>query len=298
MHSTRGVPDGVLAQTGIPLKHMDIDLFDKIVHDIMEFPEQPKRITFSGLGEPLMNPRLGEMARRLRQAGYTGRNDIITNGVTITPSLADELAESGINRIQISVQGLTREANERIAGVPVDVEYYLENLTYLFEHKKSMEIFIKIIDANLNDKAEEEQFYKMFSSVCDTIFVEHLIIMERQMGDHNGRVNPLLNFNCEPFEPREVCGVMFYILQITIDGNIYPCPTPGLPGNFSLGNVKEKSLRMIWNGSRRTQLLRVNLKNGYSTFQPCRECSGVVCITDQAEWLDDCRDEILARLPE
>jgi len=71
MHSTRGIPDGVLAQTGIPLKHMDMDLFDKIVHDIMGFPEQPKRITFSGLGEPLMNPRLGEMARKLRQAGYT-----------------------------------------------------------------------------------------------------------------------------------------------------------------------------------------------------------------------------------
>jgi len=102
----------------------------------------------------------------------------------------------------------------------------LESLTYLFEHKKNMEIFIKIINANLRDKAEEEEFFKMFSPVCDTIFVEQLIIMERQMGDHNGKVNPLLNLNCEPFELREVCGVMFYSLQITIDGNTYPCPIP------------------------------------------------------------------------
>jgi len=298
MHSTRGIPDGVLAQTGIPLKHMDIDLFDKIVHDIMEFPEQPKRITFSGLGEPLMNPRLGEMARKLRQAGYTGRNDIITNGVAITPSLADELIESGINRIQISVQGLTRESNERIAGVSVDVERYLENLTYLFEHKKKMEVFIKIIDANLRNKEEEERFFKMFTPICDIIFVEHLVIMEHQMGDHSGKANTLLNLNGETFEPCEVCGVMFYFFQVTIDGNTYPCSTPGLPIDFSLGNVNEKSLQEIWNGSKRTQRLRTNLKDGYRTFQPCRECSSVVCITNPAERLDDCRSELLARFPE
>ena len=117
------------------------------------------------------------------------------------------------------------------------------------------------------------------------------------MGDHDGKVNRMLNLNGEPFEPKEVCGVMFYFLQVNIDGNTYPCSTPGLPTSFSMGNVNDLTLQEIWNGVGHNKLMRGNLTSGYRSFAPCRECSSVICITDPAENLDDCREEMLARLP-
>jgi len=297
MHATRGQEGGVLANTGFKIANMDNALYEKVVQDIMAFPNQPKRITFSGLGEPLLNPRLGEMARQLRSAGFVGRNDVLTNGIALTPALADELVDAGINRIQISVQGLSSETYKEIAGVPVDMERYINNITYLYNNKKNLEVFIKIIDANFRNESEKEQFFSMFSTICDTIFVEHLVVMEHQMGDHNGRTDRSLNMNGEPFEPCETCGIMFYFLQINIDGDTYPCSTPGLPTYFTMGNVNENTLLEIWNGKKRNELLRTNLLNGYRTFSACRECSSVVCITDPAERLDDCRLEMLARLP-
>ena len=298
MHATRGNKDGALAKTGFKIQHIEMTLYDKIINEIMAFPNQPKRVTFSGLGEPLMNPKLGEMARRLRNVGFTGRNDIITNGVALTPALSDELVSSGINRILISVQGLSSEAYNEIADVHLDFGRYIENISYMYKHKKNTEIFIKIIDANLRDESEKEQFFDFFGSICDTIFIEHLVVMEHQMGDHDGKADRSLNLNSEPFEPCDVCGIMFYFLQTNVDGDTFPCSTPGLPVYFSMGNVNNNTLREIWDGQIRNRMLRGNLSNGYRSFPACRECSSVVCITNPAERLDDCRYEILERFPE
>ena len=43
-------------------------------------------------------------------------------------------------------------------------------------------MFIKIIDIMLKSEEDRERFFQMFSGLCDTIFVEHLVIMEQQMG--------------------------------------------------------------------------------------------------------------------
>jgi len=298
MHATRGDPSGELAKTGFKMAHMEMDAYKKIVKDIMSFPTTPKRITFSGLGEPLMNPRLCEMIQFLRSAGFKERCDVLTNAVSLTSAQADELVSSGVNRIQISVQGLTGEAYKKVAGVYVDIERYIKAISYLYKRKGECEIFIKIIDSNLEKPSDEALFYEMFEPVCDSIHIEHLVVMEHQMGDLGGKVDRSLNLNREPFVPREVCGIMFYFLQVNVDGDVYPCSTPGLPTAFSLGNVKEKTLSEIWNGHKRNRLLRGNLVNGYRAFPPCRECSSVVCITDPAEYLDDCREEMLMKIPE
>jgi radical SAM protein with 4Fe4S-binding SPASM domain len=297
MHATRGTPGGALDKTGFRIAHMDMEMYDKLAREIMSFEPQPKRVCFSGLGEPLTNPELPEMALRLRKAGFTGRNDVITNGIALTPALCDALADSGINRVQISVQALTGEKYQKIAGARIDMEKYIENLTYLYRHKKDMDIFIKIIDANLESSKEEERFFEMFGSLCDTIFVEHLVIMEQQMGDHGGRVDTARNLNNEVVEKRLVCGVMFYFLQVNIDGDAYPCSTPGLPADFSMGNMRNQTLREIWDGDRRRDMIRTNLKDGYAKIPACALCSSCIAIADDTEYLDDCREAILSRFP-
>ena len=295
IHATRGIAGGLLEQQGIPLKHMDMDLYDKIVNDILEFPEQPKRITFSGLGEPTMNPRLGEMARKLRSAGYTERIDVITNALLLTPELSDELVNSGISRIMISVQGLTSEKYKEIAGVAVDIEKYVENIRYLYEHKKDTQVYIKIIDANLKDDNEREEFFRMFGNICDTISVEHLIVLEKQTKDTlDDVVDKSLNFSGEEVEYRDVCAKLFYFTQINIEGNTYPCGIPGMPPKFSLGNVKEDSLVNIWNGKAHNRLMLSTLRDGYKAF--CGDCEIVTCMNVPEENLDPHAEELLKRL--
>lgn len=215
MHSTRGEKGGVLEQTGFRLAHMDMDLYEKLVRDIMDFPTPVKRVCFSGLGEPLMNPRLPEMIGKLRQAGFEGRVDVISNGALLTHALSDALIAAGLNRLQISIQGLNTQQYEENCGVAMDVDKLMAELDYF--HRKAegtnTTLFIKIIDIMLKSDTDREQFFQMFSSLCDTIFVEHLVIMEQQMGDHGGRADHTRNLNGELVEKRMVCGVMFYLKE-------------------------------------------------------------------------------------
>ncbi len=298
MHSTRGVAGGELEKMGFSIAHMNMELFDKLVRDIMEFPQQPKRICFSGLGEPLTNQNVPEMIRKLRNAGFSGRIDVISNGSLLTHEMSDALIEAGISRIQISVQGLTNEKYREVSGSDVEIAQILDNVKYFFEHEKEATIYVKIIDSLLETEEDRKRFFDMFEDICDTIFVEHLVVMQQQMGDHGGRVDSTKNLMGECVAPREVCGVMFYFLQVNIDGETFPCSTPGLTNSFSMGNAREKPLKEIWDGKKRNDLIRANLMNGYASIPVCSKCSSCVAVADDSEYMDDCRKEILEKFPE
>lgn len=297
MHSTRGKEGGALERTGFRLEHMEMEFFGKLVEDIMQFPTIPKRICFSGLGEPLANKNLPEMIRILRKSGFEGRIDVISNGSLLTPEMSDELILAGISRIQISIQGLTTEKYQEVCGVPVDIKKLQDNVRYFYEHKNNASIYVKIIDSILESMEEEEKFYQMFGDICDTIYIEHLVIMEQQMGNHGRDVDTTRNLMGEVVEKRFVCGVMFYFLQVNIDGETFPCSTPGLPNSFSMGCAKEKSLLEIWDSRKRNGLIRKNLMDGYASIPACKTCSSCIAIADDSEYLDDCREEILERFP-
>lgn len=297
MHSTRGEAGGPLDKTGFSLEHMDMDFFTKLVKDIMQFPKIPNRVCFSGLGEPLTNKNLPQMIRMLRNAGFEGRIDVISNGSLLTHEMSDELIEAGISRIQISVQGLSTETYQDICGVSIQMDKLKENIQYFYEHKKNATIYVKIIDSILKGEEDKKNFFEMFQDICDTIYIEHLVIMEQQMGNHGREVDTTRNLMGELVEKRFVCGVMFYFLQVNIDGETFPCSTPGLPNSFSMGCAKEHSLLEIWESNRRNELIRKNLKDGYASIPACKTCSSCIAIADDSEYLDDCREEILNRFP-
>ena len=298
MHGTRGVKGGQLEKTEFAIKNMEMDLYEKLVREIMDFPTRPKRVCFSGLGEPLMNKRLPEMIKMLRDAGFDGRIDVISNGSLLTPELSDALVEAGISRIQISIQGLTKEKYKEISGIDIEMQQLVDNVKYFYEHKGAATIYVKIIDSILQGEEDRKKFFEMFQEICDVIFVEHLVVMQQQMGDHGGIVDSTMNLMGEFVERRKVCAVMFYFLQVNVDGETFPCSTPGLPNSFSMGNVYRNTLKEIWDAKKRNDLIRRNLIAGYATIPACSQCSSCIAIADESEYMDDRREEVLEKFKE
>lgn len=286
MHGTRGRQGGALEQMGFRLINMEETLYGKIVDDIMKFPVQPKRIVFSGLGEPLMNPELPHMLHMLRKEGYEGRLDVITNGVLLSHQMADELIESGISRMQISIQGITQEHYAENCGVPVKIDQLCENIRYFYEKKEDAQVYVKIIDAELRNQDEENLFYELFGDICDSIYIEHLIVLEQQMGDHGGRVDHSRNLSNEEIKEWKCCAVPTYHLQIGVEGDVFPCPVVGLPIGFAMGNVKDSSLSDIWKSEKRKQFILSHLKGKKEQLPVCKTCSTHVCVQDERENLE------------
>mgnify|MGYP005835253291 CR=1 FL=1 len=288
IHSTRDIPGGEFEQLEYPIKHMEFKMFEKIVKQLSEFPKGIKRIVFSGLGEPLMNPRLPEMVRVAKMAGIADRVEIITNGLLLTPEVADRLIDSGITNISISIQGINAGQYEETCGKRIDFEKFVDNLTYLYNHRKNTQIYIKAIDATFKDKDDESKFFEIFGNIADRIYVEHLVLMQQKMDKLKCMVDETKNFYNEEYNPsRKVCAQAFYFLQIGCDYDTFPCPNPGLPKSLSMGNVKENTLLEIWNGSRRKNLLRTMLEFKRESIPECCNCTTFNCINNPLENLDE-----------
>ena len=295
IHSTRDEADGEFRALGHRMQHMDEVFFEKIIRELKEFPQDGiKRIVFSGLGEPLMNPHLPDYVRMTVEAGIAGRVEVITNGLLLTPEKSRALVAAGITNINISVQGLDAAGYEKTCGIRIDFERYLENLKYLYEHKENVQIYIKAIDATLGTKENEEKFFEIFSPFADRIYIEHLVVMQQQMDGLREIVDGTKNFYGEELDVnRKVCAQSFYFMQIGCEGDIFPCPVPGLGKNLSMGNAKEHTLTEIWNGSRRRGFLRKMLKKEKDQIPDCATCTCFNAINNPMEQLDDDAERLL-----
>lgn len=287
LHSTRDELNGEFYQSGYDIKHISPKLFTLFINQIQYFPKKIKRLVFSGLGEPLMNPRLPEMVKEANKTGMFERIDVITNGVLLSKNFSNQLIKSGVTRIQISIQGLDSESYLSNCGIHLNYDEFFANLKYLYSIRGDATIFIKIIDSLLRDQNDKDRFFSLFNDICDTFFIEHLVSMEQQMGDLNGVIDNSKNLNNEIVVPRKVCSVPFYHLNINADGDVFPCPPPGLPKWFSYYNITEESLLNIWNGQKRNRFLKAQLQIGREKIKWCNSCINYNCISTPEENLDE-----------
>lgn len=279
--------------------HMSDSLFEKILIQAKEFNGEIKRIVFTGLGEPLANPKIPEMIERLSQNQIAGGYEIITNAYLLTHEMTDRLLAAGLTFLRVSIQGLSARKYKEITGVEIDYDRLLDNLRYFYEKKGDCKLYIKIMDVCLEPGETEQDFYNVFGDICDKIYVEHLVDAQPSMkGNYGEQLNEQMTFYGDRSEVREVCPYMFYSLQVDAVGNTFPCPPLGFPEELSLGNVQEHTLRQIWNSDKLYDLYEIHLTGRKKENPICYYCENYKCFTPKEDNLDNDKEVILQRLKE
>ena len=106
------------------------ELFHHLLQQMAAFPRL-KTIHFGGFGEPLLHPRLLDMVRAAREAGYSVK--VSTNGMLLDRELARDFIKVGVREIIVSCDSpdLKEFAHIRAGGNLRLLEQNLLNLTYL-----------------------------------------------------------------------------------------------------------------------------------------------------------------------
>lgn len=277
--------------------HMEDSLFNNISSQAVKFNGKIKRVVFTGMGEPLANPRIPDMIKQLSGLKVAEGYEIISNAYLLNHEMSDELINAGLTYLRISIQGLSAKKYKEITGVSIDFERLLDNIKYFYEHRGNCKVYLKIMDACFDETETEEKFYQMFGNLCDKIYVEHLVKAQPSMMDgYDKDVNSQFTFYGDKSEYREVCPYMFYTLQIDAVGNTFPCPPLGLPLEFSLGNVNETSLHDIWNSDKLNYLYKLQLQSKRKQISTCANCENYLCFTPSQDNLDNSKEQILKRL--
>ncbi len=285
--------------SGFQVVDISEDLIDRLLSQVQFFEGKIKRIVFTGLGEPLMNKHLPDIIRRFSDIHAAEGYELITNAYLLTPEMTDRLLDAGLTYLRVSIQGINEDQYYRTTGIHIDYEKLVSQLRYFYEHKGNCKLYIKTMDASLDDETDQEIFIKQFSEMCDKIYVEHLVRAQPSMiKKYGSHVSSEKTFYGDISEYRAVCPYLFYILQVDSVGNVFPCPPLGFTEAFSLGNVMQTTLGEIWNGKRLYELQMQHLKGNRHDHPICGGCENYLCFTPKEDNLDNATDEIRKRLQE
>lgn len=111
---------------------MDINLFSLIVEQIKQFPHKLKLLNFAWLGEPLLHPQIADMVRIAKEADIAERVEIVSNASMLTPDLSDALVDAGLDRMRISLQGLSEDDYMDVSKYKIDFQEFVENIKYFY----------------------------------------------------------------------------------------------------------------------------------------------------------------------
>lgn len=274
---------------------MSMKLFEKVIDGLAAFPEPLKVMRMNKIGEPLLNKRLPDMIALAKASGRVNYIDLATNGSMFSPELLIRLTKAGLNRLNISLEGVNRNQYAEHAKVDFDFDLLVENIRWFYDHRGTCEITIKV-PGNYLSEHDRQRFLDLFGDYCDRIFIEELapIWPEFNVEQRSGvTVRTDQSQYRQRLKAKEICTYIFYAMAVNADGSVSAC-CPDWNQKLIIGNLHQQELHEIWNGKplRQLQLLHLNGKRHDNPV--CGTCGHIRYA--QVDNIDDARTVLLQRL--
>ncbi len=273
---------------------IDLDLFRKLVKDIDALPTPVKALHLHKDGEPLLHPKFCDMVLEARRSANIQKIETTTNGVLLNPELNRRLAEFGLDRIKISVYGLSTDAFKAKSRANVDFARYVENIADLYSRRNGLKIHIKILEDDLSEE-EKQKFLTTFGNISDTIFFEHCVDTwpEFDLDEESKCTAPHVGIMGEKIRPyKKVCPQPFFNFTVCADGRVTAC-CADWQVKLVVGDLRHASLTEIWNGKEFNDLRLMMLRGERACHSLCGQCGypTLTCIDD----IDDAAPLLLER---
>lgn len=282
----------LIKETGRFVGRMSLDLFTKIIDDLRGFDRPIKVLRLYKDGEPFLNKNLARMVAYAKASGRVDYIDTTTNGSLIDPDRIGPVVEAGLDRINISVDGLNRQQYLEFTKFDFDFDALLQNLKWLYAHKGNCEIAIKI-PSELLAKEQTQEFYELFGDYCDRISIENFAPCWPQFDveDRTG-VRITQGIYNQPITSTETCPYLFYSMSVNADGLVSSCFLDW-GRKLIVGDARNASLKKIWSSAAFDRLRLQHLEGRRSEHPVCGKCGQLThCLPDS---IDPYRQELLDR---
>lgn len=221
---------------------MNFGLFQSIIDSLSEFKNPIKVIRLYGFGEPLINPKFCDMVQYAKLSDKVVSVDTTTNASLLNTRLNEELIESGIDRINISINGIDSKIYKEFTGADVVFQILCKNINHLYSIRGNTIIFIKINGDYLND-IERKLYTEIFTPISDGCDIEHTMSCWYDM-EVEGK-NKEMGVYGQPREDVCVCPYIFYSLMIQSSGEVSVCFLDW-DKRMVIGDVRDDSIFRIW----------------------------------------------------
>ncbi len=282
----------MIRDTGRYQGAMKYELFQKIVDDLGEFDKPIKVLRLYKDGEPFLNRRFADMIRYAKQSGRVEYIDTTTNGTFLTPERLGPVLEAGLDKINISVDGMNRDQYQRFTKANFDFDGFVENVRWLYDNKGDCEVVVKI-PGELISEAQRQEFFDTFGDHCDRIFIENFAPCwpEFDIEAHTG-IKISTGIYQQDIGNTDTCPYIFYGYSVNADGLVSSCFLDW-ERKLVIGDARVQSMKAIWNSDEMNALRLQHLQGRRCENGVCGGCGQLThCLPDN---IDPYREELLAR---
>ena len=240
-------------------------------------------------GEPLIRRDLEELVAHAHALGFY--QTLVTSAVGLTHARAVELKAAGLEHVQISIQDSDKEISERIAGTrswdaKLQAAQWIKELDFAFTvnvvlHRANLDHLEELIDlagALGADRIElaNTQYYGWAVLNRESLMPTRAqierseVIVDRAVEKYRGRMQiiyVLPDYYSEFPKPCQGGWGNFYLV-VAPDGRTMPCHAASQITTLTFDNVRERSMRWIWEESSAFRAFR----GDEWMKEPCRSC--------------------------
>lgn len=249
---------------------MDFELYKKIIDDICEFEKPIKVLRLYKDGEPLLNPKFVEMIKYAKEKKCAERIDTTTNASLLTHEKSTELIEAGLDRINISIEGVNKGQYVEFSKYPIDFEKLVDNIKYLYENRKKCEIIVKICGDMMSEE-DKKRFYEIFGDIADGVYIEHTMSCWPEYELKDIKINQEVGIYGQKIKEVQVCPYVFYSFSVNSDGSVSLCFLDWAH-KLVIGDVKKESIKDIWKGEKLLEYQKMFLEKKRKSHPVCGDC--------------------------
>lgn len=273
---------------------MDFELYKKVIDDICEFDDKIKVIRLYKDGEPLLNPHFDDMVKYAKQSGCCDRVDTTTNASLLTHGLSDKIIEAGLDRINISIEGINEQQYFEFSGYKIKYNVLIDNIKYFYEHKKNTEMIVKI-NGDILTEEQKQIFLDTFGDKADGVFIESIMDCWPTFEQMKVEINEERGIYGQAIKEVLVCPYVFYSFAVNSDGTISLCFLDW-HRKLVIGDARVQKIKDVWKCEEIRKYQQLFLEGKRKGHYICGKCGQLK--QGQPDDIDMFADELLKKMKE
>lgn len=252
----------------IPMGKMEWDLYRKIVDECSE--HEMERINPFSQNEPLLDKEIAKRVAYIKdKCGDRVQVLVISNGSKLTEQLMHDFIDARLDRLKISLQGLSKESYEKVmVTLKHEVTYgNVERAIEVLKERKADRPFLSVTTVVTGYNEKEVRKWKRYWRS------RGIKAVATPCENRGGNIED--DANLYPFGTVPMLGCKRPSIEAIVcyNGDVVICCVDWWRKEV-VGNLRDQSLAEIWNGPELTRLRRAHAEgDGDSLPQICRDCT-------------------------
>ena len=245
--------------------------YKKIIDEAVSVGTKSIRLCY--INEPLIRQDIDQFINYAVNAGII---DVLitTNGTLLTKAMSKKLIESGLTKINVSLDAISEETYDKIR-VGGNLKTTVKNIYDFLELRKEMnvklpKIRLTFVASKINFH-EYDSFVNYWKGKVDSLGIQHLQNPFGEGSFEDDKRGEEIILKKSPIPEKFCCPEPFKRLVLRSTGDTLPCCS-FYAVDLVVGDWKKNSLKTIWNNDKMVELRKIHKSGEYYKNNICKNC--------------------------